>query len=106
MKFWSTPKKVGSFLLLFVKMPSASRFPKPSDGSLIWNIPPRLLEIEEAFWTEYNAAADLETKEALLRKYMKGSTLTRIIRKVNPILQKTGLYSVAGKMYKAVFVKK
>ena len=61
---------------------------------------------QEAFWTEYNAAADLETKEALLRKYMKGSTLTRIIRKVNPILQKTGLYSVAGKMYKAVFVKK
>ena len=61
---------------------------------------------QEAFWTEYNAAADLETKEALLRKYMKGSTLTRIIRKVNPILQKTGLYSIAGKMYKAVFVKK
>ena len=61
---------------------------------------------QEAFWTEYNSAADLEAKEALLRKYMKGSTLTRIIRKVNPILQKTGLYSVAGKMYKAVFVKK
>lgn len=61
---------------------------------------------QEAFWTEYNAAADLEGKEALLRKYMKGSTLTRIIRKVNPILQKTGLYSIAGKMYKAVFVKK
>ena len=37
---------------------------------------------------------------------MKGSTLTRIIRKVNPILQKTGLYSIAGKMYKKVFVKK
>lgn len=61
---------------------------------------------QEAFWTEYSAAADLKTKEALLRKYMKGSTLTRIIRKVNPILQKTGLYSIAGKMYKKVFVKK
>ena len=61
---------------------------------------------QEAFWTEYSAAADLKTKEALLRKYMKGSPLTRIIRKVNPILQKTGLYSIAGKMYKKVFVKK
>ena len=61
---------------------------------------------QEMFWTEYNATADLEGKEMLLRKYMKGSTLTRIIRKVNPILQKTGLYSIAGKMYKAIFVKK
>ena len=37
---------------------------------------------------------------------MKGSALTQVIRKVNPILQKTGLYSIAGKLYKAVFVKK
>ena len=61
---------------------------------------------QDVFWSEYNHARDLEAKEALLRKYMKGSMLTRVIRKVNPILQKTGLYSFAGKMYKIVFVKK
>ena len=60
----------------------------------------------DAFWEEYIASAALADKEAILRKYMKGSTLTRIIRKVNPILQKTGLYSIAGKLYKTVFVKK
>ena len=60
----------------------------------------------DAFWEEYIASAALADKEAVLRKYMKGSTLTRIIRKVNPILQKTGLYSIAGKLYKTVFVKK
>ena len=43
----------------------------------------------DAFWEEYIASAALADKEAILRKYMKGSTLTRIIRKVNPILQKT-----------------
>lgn len=59
----------------------------------------------DAFWAEYTAAASLDEKETILRKYMKGSALTQIIRKVNPILQKTGLYSVAGKLYKAVFVK-
>lgn len=58
---------------------------------------------KEAFWKEYIAAAD---KEPVLRKYMKGSLLTRIIRKVNPLLQKTGLYNFAGKMYKLVFVRK
>lgn len=61
---------------------------------------------QDVFWSKYNHARNLEAKEVLLHKYMKGSMLTRVIRKVNPILQKTGLYSFAGKMYKIVFVKK
>ena len=60
----------------------------------------------DVFWEEYNAAKTSSDKQTVLKKYMKGSTLTRIIRKINPILQKTGLYSIAGKMYKAVFVRK
>ena len=67
-------EKGRKLLSLSVKTQFTSLFPKQPDGSLIWNIPPRLPGIGEAFWTEYSAAADLKTKEALLRKYMKGST--------------------------------
>lgn len=58
---------------------------------------------QEQFWQEYNSASD---KEVVIRKYMKGSILTKIIRSVSPILRKTGLYSIAGKMYKVVFGRK
>lgn len=49
------------------------------------------------FWEEYNAAPD---KEPVLRQYLKGTALSKIIRTVSPLLRKTGLYSLAGKMYK------
>lgn len=57
----------------------------------------------EQFWADYNSAAD---KEALLRKYLKGTLMTKVIRKASPVLQKTGLYSAAGKMYKILLVRK
>lgn len=53
------------------------------------------------FWREY---ADAKDKEPVLRKYMKGSLLGRLIRMLSPFLRKTGLYGFAGKMYKTVFV--
>lgn len=55
------------------------------------------------FWEEYNSSPD---KEALLRRYLEGTLMTKVIRKASPILQKTGLYSMAGKMYKVLLVKK
>lgn len=58
---------------------------------------------QQKFWKEYLAAAD---KEPVLRKYMKGSMITRIIRTLSPFLRKTGLYNFAGKMYKIIIVKK
>lgn len=58
---------------------------------------------QEAFWQEYRENTD---KEAVIRKYMKGSPLTRLIRTVSPILRRTGLYQAAGKMYKLVVVGK
>ena len=56
---------------------------------------------QEQFWKEYSEAED---KEEILKRYMKGSLTTRIIRKLSPVLQKTGLYGLAGKLYKVVFV--
>lgn len=58
---------------------------------------------QDKFWQEYLAASD---KETVLRKYMKGSMVTRIIRTLSPFLRKTGLYNLAGKMYKVIIVKK
>ncbi len=55
-----------------------------------------------AFWEAYTSAED---KEPVLRRYIKGSALSRVIRTVSPILRKTGLYTVAGRMYRKVFVK-
>ena len=57
----------------------------------------------EKFWNDYLNAAD---KEAVLRKYQKGSLITRVIRSLSPLLRKTGLYGFAGKMYKLIIVKK
>lgn len=58
---------------------------------------------QEKFWDEYIYAED---KEMVIRKYMNGSFLTRLIRFTTPILQKTGLYGAAGKLYKIVIVRK
>lgn len=57
----------------------------------------------QEFWKEYVSAED---KEPVLRKYMKGSLLGRVIRAASPFLRRTGLYGFAGKMYKKVFVGK
>lgn len=55
------------------------------------------------FWEEYLAAPD---KETVLRRYLKGTMMTKLIRKASPVLQKTGLYSLAGKMYQVLLVRK
>lgn len=57
----------------------------------------------EEFWKEYNEASD---KEIVICRYMKGSLLTRIIRKMSPVLRKLGLYTLAGKLYKVIIVRK
>lgn len=56
---------------------------------------------QEEFWREYLSGKD---KEKVLRKYMKGSFLTKMIRFFTPFLRKTGLYAFAGKVYKKLFV--
>ena len=55
------------------------------------------------FWSDYKNTSD---KETVLRKYMKGSLLTRMIRVLSPVLRKTGLYNLAGKMYNILLGKK
>ena len=55
------------------------------------------------FWDEYNRTDD---KEMVMRKYMKGSLVTRIIHRLTPIIRKIGLYKVAGKVYKRLIVRK
>lgn len=57
------------------------------------------------FWEEYLKADKLSEKEQILRRYMKGSLLTRVIRAAGPVLRKTGLYSAAGKLYRTVVKK-
>ncbi len=57
------------------------------------------------FWKEYTAADSLTDKEKILRRYMEGSFLTRVIHLASPVLQKTGLYKTAGKLYKIVFAR-
>ena len=54
-------------------------------------------------WKDYKSTSD---KELVLRKYMKGSLLARMIRVLSPVLRKTGLYNLAGKMYNIVLGKK
>lgn len=44
--------------------------------------------------------------DEVLEKYGKGDAMTKLKNKATPVLKKTGLYTVAGKAYKAVFVKK
>ena len=60
---------------------------------------------QKKFWQDYLAASDAD-KETILRKYMNGSLITRIIRILSPVLRKTDLYNLAGKMYKLLIVKK
>lgn len=58
---------------------------------------------QDQFWHEYNLASD---KEVVIRKYLNGSLLTQFIRRVSPFLRKTGLYGMAGKLYKVLIVRK
>lgn len=58
---------------------------------------------QKEFWQEYKENPD---KEAVLRKYLQGTLLTKLIRAASPVLQKTGLYSLAGKMYKLLLIRK
>lgn len=57
----------------------------------------------QKFWKEYLSTSD---REGVLRKYIKGALGIRIIRFLSPFLRKTGLYGLAGKMYKLIIVKK
>lgn len=57
----------------------------------------------ESFWKDYLATAD---RESLMRRKMKGSLVTRVIHWLSPMLRKTGLYNLAGKAYRVVFVRK
>ncbi len=57
----------------------------------------------EQFWNDYAISLN---KENVMRKYMKGSMVVQVIRTVTPVLRKTGLYVLAGKMYRTVFGKK
>lgn len=57
----------------------------------------------ESFWEDYISADD---REQVMRKYLKVSPLFKIINFSIPILQKIGLYSLFGKLYKKVFVKR
>lgn len=58
---------------------------------------------QDEFWKEYCSTED---KEAVMRKYMKGSFLSKLIRIATPVLTKVGLYGFAGKMYKVLLVRK
>lgn len=57
----------------------------------------------EVFWKEYLLSED---REQIMRKYLKVSPLFKVIISVTPMLRKLGLYTIFGKMYKSVFVKK
>ena len=60
----------------------------------------------DRFWEAYGKAKSIPEKETLLRAASKGSAMKRIIRTVNPILRRIGLYTLAGKAYRAVCRKK
>lgn len=57
----------------------------------------------EQFWEEYLSSDD---REQVMRKYLKVDPLFKVINFATPILRKIGLYSLFGRLYKAVFVKK
>lgn len=57
---------------------------------------------QSEFWKEY---FESEKREDVLRKYLKGSLLTRIIRIFTPLIRKLGLYKIAGKAYKKFIVR-
>ena len=56
----------------------------------------------EKFWHDYAVTLN---KEAVLRMYMKGSAASRIIHKALPLLQRTGLYEAAGRLYGKIFLR-
>ena len=60
----------------------------------------------DTFWEAYAKVKDIHDKEALFRSVSKGSPLKRLIRKVNPVLRRIGLYTLAGKAYRIVCRKK
>ena len=55
----------------------------------------------DQFWTEYLSSDD---REQIMRKYLKPSPLFKVINFATPILRKTGLYTLFGRLYKTVFV--
>lgn len=57
----------------------------------------------EEFWAEYVPSDD---REKVMRKYLAVSPLFKLINSLTPILRKLGLYSLFGKLYKTVFVRK
>ena len=57
----------------------------------------------DAFWADYARAQE---KEQVLRGYQKASPLIRVIRLVTPVLRKTGLYALCGRLYQKVFARK
>ncbi len=57
----------------------------------------------ENFWEEYTTSDD---REQVMKKYLEVSGLFKIINFAIPFLQKLGIYSVFGKLYKMVFVKR
>lgn len=57
----------------------------------------------EQFWQEYLSSDD---REQVMRKYLKVNPLFKVINFATPILRKMGLYSIFGRLYKTVFVRK
>lgn len=57
----------------------------------------------EAFWQEYLSA---DNREQVMKEYLKVSPLFKVINSITPLLRKIGLYSIFGKLYRVVFVKK
>jgi len=57
----------------------------------------------DKFWTEYLSADD---REAVIRNYLKPTLLFKIINTVTPVLRRIGLYTLFGKLYRVIFVKK
>lgn len=56
----------------------------------------------EKFWNCYRT----EGMEGVLKKYGRGDAMTRLKNFVTPILKKTGLYVLFGKLYQKIFIKK
>lgn len=56
----------------------------------------------DAFWEEYQKNAF----EVILHKYGKGNIMTKLKNFVIPIAKKVGIYTLLGKAYKILFVRK
>ena len=57
----------------------------------------------EKFWKEYVYS---DKREQVMRKYLRVSPLFKIINIAIPFLQSMGIYSLFGKLYKKIFVKR